>query len=145
MKILISIVSILLWGCFSISAQDIEPTTEVEYNYGAVGYRIQLQAGMSDKTGYHIDKIDEYEEDERKMEMMGMFRDGEKFPCAVIMVFTRIRTAPLYFCIPSRDASEELWTKFHNSLTTGTDNPQDQLHFFSTCIAKLSTNYSLYR
>ncbi len=120
----------------------IEPTTPAEYNYGSVGYRIQKQAGMPDKDGYKISKLDEYEDDTRKVEMMGMYRDGESSPCAVIMVYTRIRTAPLYFCMPTRDADQGLWKKFSDSLTTGTDNPQEQLQFFAGCIAMLGMKFA---
>jgi hypothetical protein len=66
-----------------------------------------------------------------------MYRDGESIPCAIIMVYTRIRMSPLYFCFPTHDADPEIWRKFTLSLTTGTDNPQEQLHFFNTCIARL--------
>ena len=142
MKIQYIILSLLALTVNVTFGQETDPTTATEYNYGAVGYRIQLQSGMSDNAGYTIRKIDEYDEIDRKVEMMGMYRDGEEKPCAVIMVYTRIRTAPIYFCMPSRDAPKELWDKFEKSLTTGTDNPQDQLHFFSTCIAKLSMKFS---
>lgn len=138
-KITLVLLCVLL---LPLSSNAIEPTTAAEYNYGSVGYRIQKQAGMPDKDGYNISKVDEYEDDTRKVEMMGMFREGESSPCAVIMVYTRIRTAPLYFCMPTRDADQELWDKFSNSLTTGTDNPQEQLQFFAGCIARLGMKFA---
>ncbi len=141
MKQIIILLLTLSISCFA-TAQERTPTTAAEYNYGAVGYRIQLQAGMGDKSGYTITKLEEYEEPERKLEMMGMYRDGESHPCAVIMVYTRIRTAPLYFCMPTNDAPEELWTEFYKSLSTGTDNPQDQLQFFGKCIARLCMKFA---
>jgi hypothetical protein len=142
MKTYLILLSLLIAGIHPTFAQEIDPTTAREYNYGAVGYRIQLQSGMSDNPGYSIRKIDQYEDPERKVEMMGMYRDGENEPCAVIMVYTRIRTAPMYFCMPTRNAPQELWEKFEESLSDGTDNPHEQLEFFSTCIAKLAMNFS---
>ena len=116
--------------------QTVAPTSEEEYNYGAIGYRIQLQTRMTDKPGYEIRSGGSCEEPGRKLTFNSMYRVGEKKPCAVILVYDRPGASPSYYCIPSSDASPALWDKFKASLNGGTDNPVEQLRFFSTCIAR---------
>ena len=123
-------------------AQMIAPTTEEEYNYGAIGYKIQLQNRLDTKAGYVLKDAEGCEEADRKMEFKLVYRQGENQPCAVIAIFTKIRTAPLYFCIPSANASPALWDKFYKSLTTGTDNPAGQLQFSNFCLARLMMGFA---
>jgi hypothetical protein len=123
-------------------AQIIAPTTEDEYNYGAVGYKIQLQARLDTREGYYMKDAEGCEESDRKMEFKILYRKGETQPCAVIAIFTKIRTAPLYFCIPTANASPALWDKFYKSLTTGTDNPAGQMQFSIYCIARLMMGFA---
>lgn len=122
--------------------QLIAPTTEEEYNYGAVGYKIQLQNRLETREGYHIKDAEGCEESDRKMEFKVLYRDGESQPCAVIAIFTKVRTAPLYFCIPTTNANPALWDKFYKSLTVGTDNPAGQLQFSNYCIARLMMGFA---
>ena len=124
------------------TAQIIAPTTEDEYNYGAVGYKIQLQAKLDTKEGYTIKDAEGCEEAERKMEFKLLYRKGETMPCAVIAVLTKVRTAPLYFCIPTANANPALWDKYYKTLTTGTDNPASQLQFFNYCLARLMMGFA---
>jgi len=127
----------------SLNAQVIAPTTDEEYNYGAFGYKIQLQAKLETKEGYYMKDAEGCEEPDRKIEFKILFRDGETQPCAVIMAYTKVRNAPLYFCIPSANASAALWEKFHKSLTTSTDNPAEQLQFFTTCTSRLMMGFAV--
>lgn len=123
-----------------ISAQIIAPTTMEEYNYGAIGYKIQLQARLDTKAGYKLVPAEGCEEPERKIEYQLMYRDEDSIPCAVILIFTKTRNAPLYYCIPTANASPEIWDKFNKSLAIGTDNPSEQLQFFTKCISYLMMN-----
>ncbi|MBL0342152.1 MAG: hypothetical protein IPP71_15290 [Bacteroidetes bacterium] len=123
-------------------AQIIAPTTDEEYNYGAVGYKIQLNAKLETKEGYSIKKAEGCEESDRKIEFVLLYRDGENQPCAVILAYTKIRNAPLYFCIPTANASPALWDKFYKSLSLGTDNPAEQLQFFTTCLSRLLMGFA---
>ena len=136
MKISLLIFCLLLLGHNRVNAQSIPPTTEEEYNYGAIGYRIQLQTRMADKTGYRIQFSGTCEEPGRKITFNNMFRDEEQSPCATIMVYERPGASPAYYCIPSANAAPALWDKFKASLNGGTDKPVDQLHFFSSCLAR---------
>lgn len=140
MKNFIFLLSILI-ASYS-NAQLIAPTTEEEYNYGAVGYKIQLQNRLETKEGYYLKDAEGCEEAERKMEFKLVYRDGETQPCAVIAIFTKIRTAPLYYSIPSANASAVLWDKFYKSLSLGTDNPAGQLQFSNFCIARLMMGFA---
>lgn len=133
---------ILIYLTGFAEAQIIAPTTEAEYNYGAVGYKIQLQAKLDTKEGYLLKDAEGCEESDRKIEYKVMYRKGENQPCAVILIYTKIRTAPLYFCIPTANANPDLWDKFYKSMTIGTDNPAEQLQFFTTCVAKLMMGFA---
>jgi hypothetical protein len=126
----------------SAVSQKTLPTTDAEYNYGAVGYKIQLNAKLETKPGYSMRDMEGCEESERKIEFKAVYRDGEQTPCFVIMVYTRLRTPPMYYCIPTPDANPALWDKFNKSLTAGTDNPADQLQFFTLCISRLMMQYA---
>ncbi|CAN5473753.1 hypothetical protein BH11BAC2_BH11BAC2_22050 [soil metagenome] len=112
------------------------PTTEEEYNMGAVGYRLFLQMGVELKKGYKVNDIATYEYGERKSVFKGLYRSGDQKPCAIIMVYTKLRGAPEYYCMPTVDAPEILWDRFRMSLAGETDNLQEQLQFFGFVIAK---------
>lgn len=128
---------LVLFGATSVLSQTVAPTSEEEYNYGSVGYRIQLQTRMSDKQGYEIRESEICEEPGRRITFKQMFRISENQPCAYIMVYDRPGVSPFYYCIPSANASPALWDRFHESLTGGTDKPVEQLQFFSTCISRM--------
>ncbi len=136
------IVLILIALTTTTQAQMIAPTSEEEYNYGAVGYKIQLQNKLETKAGYYLKDAEGCEESERKMEFKLLYRDGETQPCAVIAIFTKVRTAPLYYCIPSANASAALWDRYYKSLTVGTDNPAVQLQFTNYCVARLMMGFA---
>ena len=127
----------LLFVSVAASAQLISPTTEEEYNYGAVGYKIQLQAKLETKAGYRLEDAEGCEKTDRKIEFKLIYREKENQPCAVIMIYTKVRNPPAYFCIPTANANPALWEKFYKSIATGTDNPADQLQFFTECLARL--------
>ena len=135
MKYLFSGLFLLL--TYIAAAQPVPPTTEAEYNYGAVGYKIQLQNRLETKEGYSITETEGCEESDRKTEFRILYRDKENQPCAVIMIYTKLHQPPLYYCIPTANANPVLWDKFYKSLTTGTDNPAGQLQFLNYCIARL--------
>lgn len=122
----------------SVSGQDkkIAPTAEDEYVMGSVGYKMFMQMGVELKGGYKVKDIAEYEYGERKASFKGLYRPAETTPCAVIMVYTKLRGAPEYYCIPTLDAPEILWDRYRMSLAGETDNKQEQLQFFGFALAK---------
>jgi len=135
-------VSALMMLGFSGYSQLVQPTTEEEYNYGAIGYRIQLQTRMPDKPGYEVRENGICEEPGRKITLLGMYRSKEIVPCASILIYDRSGAAPQYYCVPSSNASPKLWDQFQKSLTGGTDKPAEQMQFFSTCLARFMMEQS---
>ena len=130
-----------LWLMINASAQTtvpIAPTTPEEYNYGFAGYKLQLNMKLPMKDGYYIKEFKQVEEPLRTVEFKGVFRKGETKPCVIIMVFTKLRTTPQYYAIPTTDAPAELWKKFYDSLLDDTENNQPQLQFFSMCLGNLA-------
>jgi hypothetical protein len=130
-----------LWFMINASAQTtvaIAPTTPEEYNYGFAGYKLQLNMKLPMKDGYHLREYKSVEEAERTMEFKGVFRKGETKPCVMIMIFTKLRTTPQYYAIPTTDASAELWKKFYDSLMDDSQNNIPQLQFFTKCLGNLA-------
>jgi hypothetical protein len=143
MKKAIPIISIaLLWINIAIAqtsqtqANKIAPTTEDEYNTGSVGYKMMLTMKVELKPGYSLSDYSSYEYGDRKAEFKGLLRKGETRPCAVLMIYQKLRNAPEYYCIPTPDAPEILWDRYRASLTGETDNKQEQLQFFGYALAK---------
>ena len=134
-KLLLVIFLFILFSDKSFS-QKISPTTEDEYNYATVGYKIQLQTKLPMKRGYRIQDFGIYEDPDRTVGFKGLFRDGESQPCAMIMIYTRKDTPPEYFCMPTSDASEYLWSRYYKTLNVISDNPVQQLQFMSYGLSK---------
>ena len=141
MKNILAAVLVLL-SCTSINAQApttttaFPATTTEEYNMGAIGYKLFLQMGVEIKQGYKINAIADYEYGDRKASFKGLYRPGGTKPCCVIMVYTKMRGAPEYYCIPTVDAPEELWDRFRMAINGETDVKAEQMQFFSFAIAK---------
>lgn len=139
--------TLLLISClFSLmlNAQQtkIAPTTSTEYLYASVGYKMQLNAKLPAKEGYTLKDYKPIEQPDRKVEFKGVFRKGETKPCAFIMIYTKLRTTPQYYGIPTANADAELWQKFFESLKDDSENQQPQLQFFAYCLANLAAQIS---
>jgi hypothetical protein len=134
---------ILMCSLFSmVNAQPMPATTEEEFNMASVGYKMYLQMGVELKKGYKVNDIAEYEYAERKATFKGLFRPGDQKPCAIIMIYSKSRGAPEYYCMPTPDAPEIFWDRFRTSLAGETDNRQEQLQFFSFAMAKAIMFYA---
>lgn len=129
---------------FTGSAQTgkISPTTPEEYTMGATGYKMFMQMGVELKKNYKVKDIAEYEYAERKAAVKGLYRPGEDKPCAIIIVYTKPRGAPEYYCVPTVDAPEALWDNYRMSLAGQTDSRQEQLEFFAFAMAKAMMHFS---
>lgn len=127
---------------FSIHSQPVAPTTLDEYTYGVTGYKLQLQMKLAMKKGYSIAEIGSCEESDRKLEFKGLVRDGETKPCAIIMVYSRLRHTPQYHCIPIEGSDPSLFEKFYNSLHTENENQEQKLQFFAYSMGKILTKLS---
>lgn len=128
--------------CIQMHAQKQAPTTEDEFLYGASGYKLQLNMKLPMKPGYTLKDYNTIEEPDRKTEFKGLLRNGETKPCAFIMIYTKIRSAPNYYCIPTTDADPELWKKFYKSLIDENNIEQPQLQFLAYCLGHLAQEIS---
>ncbi|MBK7681055.1 MAG: hypothetical protein KBA99_12410 [Bacteroidia bacterium] len=137
-KYLLLSLFVLLLPFQQLHAQDtkIAPTTEEEYVMGSVGYKMFMQMKVALKDNYKVKDINEVEYGDRKAVFKGLHRPGEEKPCAIILIYTKLRGAPEYYCIPTLDAPEILWDRFRVGLVGQTDNQQDQLQFFGFALAK---------
>jgi hypothetical protein len=126
----------------ALAFAQIAPTTEEEYNIGSVGYKMLLTMKVDLKAGYSVADYVTYEYADRTAQFKGLLRKGETKPCAVIMIYQKLRGAPEYYCIPTPDAPEVLWDRYRYSLNGETDNKQEQLQFFSFAIAKAMMYFS---
>lgn len=136
--VLVSVFGFAAHAQNAVSKNEIAPTTAEEYNYGFAGYRLQLNLKLPMKDGYFLKEYKSVEEAERSMEFKGVFRKGETKPCVIIMIFTKLRTPPQYYAIPTTDAPPELWKKFYESLMDDEKNNLPQLQFFTMCLGILS-------
>ena len=135
----------LLCSLFLISMNSIAQvaaTTPDEYNIGSVGYKMLLTMKVDLKPGYAVRDIATYEYGDRTAEFKGLYRVAEQQPCAVLLVYRKVRSAPEYYCIPTPDAPEVLWDRFRASLLGETDNKQEQLQFFCFSLAKAMMFFS---
>jgi hypothetical protein len=75
---------------------------------------------------------------DRKLVFKGLLRDKETKPCAVLLIYTKVRSAPEYFCLPTADAPPEMWTQFYQSLKSEYENPEERFRFLAKGITKLA-------
>lgn len=114
------------------------PTTLDEYTFVIVGYKQSLNLKLEMKKGYSLKDIDSYIDEDRRLEFKALYRDSEKNPCAVMMIYYLPKgAAPLYYCIPTNNASAEIWDKFYKDMSTGDDNPEKRYRFFALSISKI--------
>ena len=133
------IVTILFSLFVNSEAQTIAATTSDEYTYGTVGYKMELQMRLPMKKGYALKDIGVYEDGERKLTFKLLMRDKEAIPCAVLLVYTKVRSAPEYFCLPTSDAPQDMWKQFYESLKSETENPEERFKFLAKGMTKLTS------
>ncbi|MBL7926800.1 MAG: hypothetical protein JNK61_07790 [Bacteroidia bacterium] len=133
MKKFFTICLIILIGS-SLHAQ-VAPTTEDEYNYATTGYKIQLQMKLPEKKGYQLQDFATYENADRKCIFKKVLREKETLPCAIIIIYSRPRINPEYFCIPTADADQKLWDKYFLGLRSDIENEEERNKFLSQAIS----------
>jgi len=91
-------------------------TTQEEYNYITKGYKVQVESGLDMKKGYSLTDLGDWGlkngSENRKCEFKGLVKQGQTKPCAIMMIYKRTditNGANYYICIPSADASPEIW------------------------------------
>jgi hypothetical protein len=91
-------------------------TTQEEFNYITKGYKIQVESGLDMKKGYSLTDLGDWGlingSENRTCEFKGLVKQGQIKPCAIMMIYKRTdiaNGANFYICIPSADASQEIW------------------------------------
>jgi len=102
-------------------------TTQEEYNYITKGYKIQIESGLDMKKGYRFVDMGKSitttwnrPVELRECSFMGLVRDGQTKPCAIMMIYKRTdipNSAVYYICIPSDNAPEEIWQQTMTFIT----------------------------
>lgn len=112
MKKLLSILILSFFVKFSFA----QGTTQEEYNYITKGYKVQIESGLDMKKGYSLTDMGSWSltsgNEKRVCEFKGLIRGNETSPSAVMMIYKRTdipNGAVYYICIPSYDASSEIW------------------------------------
>ena|ERR1051326_1068282 len=139
MKNSILIIALLICTYIRSNAQ----TTVEEYNYVTKGYQIQVSSGLDMKKGYSLVDYISQSTSERKIEFKGLMRSGSQKPCAIMMIYTRTGKPAEYLCIPTSDASKELWDSFWSSLVPDVNaSNQDKLWLYTYSVAKLASYFA---
>ena len=115
------IVFISLFSLRSIS-QNIMPTTIEEYNYITKGYKTMIESGLDMKKGYGFKELGLYSTSARNCTFKALYRDKESKPCGILCVFKRLDGGYCYLCIPTSDASQEIWNKAIDEINNCLDN-----------------------
>lgn len=94
-------------------------TTMEEYNYLTKGYKIQQESGLDMKRGYElihhgkfIGQITQgFSSKNAGAEFQFLYREGEKTPCAVLMILHEDGKPDGYLCIPDLLSDQAVWDK----------------------------------
>lgn len=107
-----NLIVIILFSITSAFGQ----TTQEEYNYITKGYKVQLESGLDMKKGYSFVDMGNSTvssgTEKRTTEFKGLLKEGQTKPVAIMMIYKRTdiaNGAVMYVCIPSSDASKEIW------------------------------------
>lgn len=117
--LLLTLISLLTLKSY---CQTVAPTTTEEYNYLIKGYKTMLEAGLDMKKGYSFKELGTFTNSSRNCNFKALYRDKETKPCGILCVFKRLDGGLCYLCIPTFDASQELWNKTINDINNCFDN-----------------------
>lgn len=128
------------------------PTTEKIYNYITKGYKIQLDSGLD--IGLKGYTIKDYEKSfevnialgnskiKRINEYKLIFKDGEKLPCAIMMITKRMdNNVTSFFCIPSIISGDDLWSKLRNDIFDPLINDNSKMSDYQKEVHSASLSY----
>jgi hypothetical protein len=138
----------VLIGTFAISSSGFGQTTMEEYLYVTKGYKVQIESGLDMKQGYKLEDITEStvtsgDSSYRKTSFKGLFRKGERTPCAIMCIYSNVVDNRLestdYICIPHVDSSKEIWSM---TLTKISEHAGEDANALMLGIMHLSAHYS---
>lgn len=127
----ITILYLILFFCGFMNAQNqdintenIQGTTEEEYNYITKIYPVQVQSGITpDKSGYSLEFLHAYSVPSNltqgnvvTVDYIGLYKEGLSVPRAIIAIANRHSSAPQYICIPHANTTGTIYEKCYNTL-----------------------------
>lgn len=121
-KIKLRMLAIIFFIAFKTFSQTVAPTTLEEYNYLTKGYKTMIESGLDMKKGYSFKEIGTYSTNSRNCTFKALYRDKETKTCGYLCIFKRLDGGLCYICIPTSDASIDLWDKTLNEINYCFDN-----------------------
>ncbi len=107
MKQLAVLLCLSLFASVSFAQQG---TTLEEYRYLSKGYAYQKQMGLdASKAGYQILPM---QSASNNVELVGLFRNGQQQPQALLLIFPNDNADPVYLCLPNREANQRVMNLF---------------------------------
>jgi len=135
----------ILFATTSIFGQ----TTQEEYNYITKGYKVQVESGLDMKKGYTLTDLGDWGlnsgSENRTCLFKALVRQGQTKPCAIMMIYKRTdisNGANYYVCIPSSDASDEIWNQTLTFITTNFKDQNTMMQVVIWALMKLSAQQS---
>ena len=132
---------------FYATRNQVEETTQDEYNFITKGYKIQVESGLDMKKGYSLKDITDYSTNSngsiRTVEFKALFKDGQNKPCAILCKYKRLDTgANEYLCIPTYGTPIEIWEetfKSYESINSWSGNAELTI---MNALSRLSSFYA---
>jgi hypothetical protein len=81
-----------------------------------------IESGLDMKKGYTFKELGTFTNSTRNCTFKALYRDKETKPCGILCIFKRLDGGYCYLCIPTFDATQELWTKTNNDINNCFDN-----------------------
>lgn len=147
MKKLTIILSTILVLFISTTSKMNAQTTQDEYNYLTKGYKEQIEKGYDMKKGYTMTDLGNwglnYGAQQRQCTFKGLVRQGQKQPCAILMIYQRTdiaNGANWYICIPSNNSSDEMWQQTLAFINSNLKDNNPMLETFIWALMKFSSH-----
>lgn len=143
--LIVTTLFILSAGLTQLHAQT---TTQEEYDYVTLGYKMQLEGGLDMKQGYVLKEIGEwaatFSDGTRGFRFIGLYRGTDTKPCAIMAIYGKKDNSATryaeYYCIPTMEATD-LWEKTRTQLNANLtkDNANEVLAGMVWALMKLSS------
>lgn len=119
-------------------------TTQEEYNYITKGYKVQVESGLDMKKGYSLTDLGKWSIPTgtvvRQCEFKALIKTGQIKPSAIMMIYNRTDNGTkFYICIPSSDASNEIWNQTLDFIKTTFKENDSMLQVVIWALMKFSS------
>lgn len=111
------------------------------------GYEDKVNKGQDMKKGYTLSLMErtslKVNGVERVIEFQGMVREGQKFPCGIIVTSTRLdNNVKAFWCLPSNDAPQRMWDQALAEMPKRFDN-QDVIGTVTYALMRLASKEAM--